>query len=107
MNPIAMKNTRKPDPNDKGYARHEPKAIPLPDARSAEDEAIGHEETDPASGNLPTGIQTGQTTRGSYATDSSTGGGRYQDHTGVFAERPVAQPGTDQEKEPDPVDPKL
>jgi hypothetical protein len=57
---------------------------------------------------LPTGIQTGQTTRGSYSTDPATGGGRYADHrAGQFGTSPVAQPGNDEEVEPDPIDPKL
>lgn len=57
---------------------------------------------------LPTGIQTGQTTRGSYSTDASTGAGRYADHrAGKFGTEDVAQPGNDQLIEPDPIDPKL
>ena len=54
---------------------------------------------------LPIGIQTGQTTRGSYSTDQSTGGGGYHDHrAGQFGVDQVAQPGNDEDVEPDPVD---
>lgn len=57
---------------------------------------------------MPTGIQTGQTTRGSYSTDPATGAGRYADHrAGRFGTSNVAQPGNDQEVEPDPIDPQL
>ena len=50
------------------------------------------------------GIQTGQTTRGSYSTDQSTGGGGYHDHrAGQFGVDQVAQPGNDEDVEPDPV----
>ena len=57
---------------------------------------------------LPTGIQTGQTTRGSYSTDAATGAGRYADHrAGKFGTEDVAQPGNDQRIEPDPIDPAL
>lgn len=59
-------------------------------------------------GSMPTGTQTGQTGRGSYGTDQSTGGGAYMDRSaGTFGTEPVAQPGTDQENEPDAVDPQL
>ncbi len=72
----------------------------LPDEIPDLDEAGG--------GSMPAGIQTGQTSRGAYATDQSTGGGTYVDHTsGTFGTRPVAQPGTDEESEPDQVDPQL
>jgi len=58
---------------------------------------------DPNSGTIPTGIQTGATTRGSYSTDQSTGGGGYSDHrSGKFGTSPIAQPSNDQEREPDP-----
>jgi len=54
---------------------------------------------------LPAGIQTGQTARGSYSTDQSTGGGGYRDHrAGQFGTEEVAQPGNDDVFEPDPVD---
>ena len=54
---------------------------------------------------LSVGIQTGQTARGSYSTDQSTGGGGYHDHrAGQFGTDPVAQPNNDEEVEPDPVD---
>src|SRR5262245_28388097 len=44
---------------------------------------------------------TGQTTRGSYATDSSTGAGRYMDRsTGNFGVEPV-----DEQGEEDAIDP--
>ncbi len=57
---------------------------------------------------LPTGIQTGQTGRGSYSTDTSTGAGRYADHrSGTFGVSPVAQPGNDEQVEPDPIDTKI
>lgn len=57
---------------------------------------------------MPTGIQTGQTTRGSYSTDPATGAGRYADHrAGKFGTSDVAQPGNDQQVEPDPIDPQL
>ncbi|MBK9420948.1 MAG: hypothetical protein IPN44_07830 [Flavobacteriales bacterium] len=53
---------------------------------------------------LSIGIQTGQTARGSYSTDQSTGGGAYHDHrAGQFGVDPVAQPGNDEDVEPDPV----
>ena len=62
----------------------------------------------PTDGDMPTGIQTGQTTRGSYSTDPSTGAGRYADHrAGKFGTEDVAQPGNDQSLEPDAIDPKL
>lgn len=62
----------------------------------------------PTGSELPTGIQTGQTTRGSYSTDPATGGGRYADHrAGTFGTEDVAQPGNDQTIEPDPIDPQL
>lgn len=54
---------------------------------------------------LPTGIQTGQTGRGSYSTDTSTGAGHYADHrAGTFGVESVAQPGNDEDVEPDPID---
>lgn len=57
---------------------------------------------------LPTGTQSGQTTRGAYSTDASTGAGRYADHrAGKFGTEDVAQPGNDQRIEPDPIDPAL
>lgn len=93
------------DPNDRGYAPHDPKNLPLPDQRTAEHGAIEHDATDLA--NVSTGIQTGQTKRGSYGTDPRTGAGRYMDHNGVVTSRRVASPGNDQEKEPDEVDPKI
>ena len=59
----------------------------------------------PTMGEMPTGIQTGQTTRGSYSTDPATGAGRYADHrAGTFGTEDVAQPGNDEDVEPDPVD---
>ncbi len=92
------------DPNAAGYASHTPNSnTPLPDQQSAEDEAIDFHNAE----ELPSGIQTGQTTRGSYGTDPSTGAGTYMDHTGVFSGKPVAQPGNDAEEEPDAVDPKI
>ena len=67
-----------------------------------EDVVIGEEDI------LPTGIQTGQTGRGSYSTDTSTGAGRYADHrAGAFGVNDVAQPGNDEDVEPDPIDPKI
>ena len=57
---------------------------------------------------MPTGIQTGQTGRGSYSTDTSTGAGHYADHrSGTFGVDPVAQPGNDEDVEPDPIDTKI
>jgi len=54
---------------------------------------------------MPVGIQIGQTARGSYSTDQSTGGGGYRDHrAGQFGTDAVAQPGNDGEIEPDAVD---
>lgn len=54
---------------------------------------------------LPVGIQSGQMARGSYSTDQSTGGGGYHDHrAGEFGVDNVAQPGNDEDVEPDPVD---
>jgi hypothetical protein len=67
-----------------------------------EDVVIGDEDI------LPSGIQTGQTARGSYSTDTSTGAGRYGDHrAGVFGVDDVAQPGNDEDVEPDPIDTKI
>lgn len=67
-----------------------------------EDVVIGDEDI------LPTGIQTGQTARGSYSTDTSTGAGRYADHrAGTFGVDDVAQPGNDEDVEPDPIDTKI
>ncbi|HEX2618119.1 MAG TPA: hypothetical protein VHL57_11295 [Flavobacteriales bacterium] len=55
---------------------------------------------------LSTGTQTGQLGRGSYSTDPATGAGRYADHrSGQFGTDDVAQPGNDQDREPDPIDP--
>lgn len=94
------------DPDDKGYPPPKPvEETPLPDARSEENEAIGP-SADPAT-EIPVGIQQGQTTRGSYGTHPATGAGRYVDHTGTFATRPVAQPGTDQAEEPDTLAPPI
>ena len=56
---------------------------------------------------MKTGIQTGQTTRGSYSTNPSTGAAGYADHTGVMGSTPIAQPSNDDEVEPDAIDPKL
>ncbi|MEX1131722.1 MAG: hypothetical protein WEC15_00720 [Flavobacteriales bacterium] len=54
---------------------------------------------------LPVGIQTGQTTRGAYSTDQSTGAGGYRDHrAGQFGTDEVAQPGNDEDREPDAID---
>ncbi len=98
------KHKKDRDPNAAGYASHTPKHIPtLPDHQSTADEAIDLRNDD----EVQAGIQTGQTTRGSYATDPSTGAGTYMDHTGVVSSRPVAQPGNDEEEEPDPVDTKI
>jgi hypothetical protein len=59
-------------------------------------------------GSMASGIQTGQTTRGSFGTDQSTGGGTYMDRrSGQFGNDSVAQPDNDSSSEPDPVDPKL
>ena|GEM_PF-2390726 len=67
-----------------------------------EDVVLGDEDI------MPIGIQTGQTTRGSYSTDTSTGAGRYADHrAGTFGMDDVAQPGNDEDVEPDPIDPKI
>lgn len=66
---------------------------------TSEAEALADEDL------IPVGIQTGQTTRGSYSTDQSTGGGGYHDHrAGEFGVDNVAQPGNDEDVEPDPVD---
>ncbi|HMC98337.1 MAG TPA: hypothetical protein VKG92_11815 [Flavobacteriales bacterium] len=55
----------------------------------------------PAEGPATT-THSGQTTRGSYATDSSTGAGRYQDHkTGTFGVDPL------DESTEEPIDPKI
>lgn len=44
------------------------------------------------------------TTRGEYATDPATGGGRYMDHgSGTFGMDPVGPPAG----EPEPIDPKI
>ena len=92
------------DPNAAGYASHTPNtSTPLPGQRSAEDAAIDLTNEK----EIPGGVQTGQTTRGSYGTDPSTGAGTYMDHTGVFSGKPVAQPGNDEEEEPDAVDQKI
>ena len=81
-----------PDPQDPG----KPKGL------REEDVLITDEDV------LPTGIQTGQTARGSYSTDTSTGAGRYGDHrSGTFGVDGVAQPGNDEEVEPDPIDPQF
>ncbi|MEO8069611.1 MAG: hypothetical protein ABI599_18080 [Flavobacteriales bacterium] len=54
---------------------------------------------------LPGGIQTGQTARGAYSTDQSTGAGGYRDHrAGQFGTEEVAQPGNDEDREPDAID---
>lgn len=71
-----------------------------PEVRETTDaEALADEDV------MPAGIQAGQTTRGSYSTDQSTGGGGYHDHrAGEFGVDNVAQPGNDEDVEPDPVD---
>ncbi|MEO8590387.1 MAG: hypothetical protein ABI432_13515 [Flavobacteriales bacterium] len=54
---------------------------------------------------LPVGIQTGQTARGAYSTDQSTGAGGYRDHRAEqFGTDEVAQPGNDEGREPDALD---
>ena len=77
----------------KALAKGKPKVPETTDAEALADEAL-----------LPIGIQTGQMSRGSYSTDQSTGGGGYHDHrSGQFGVAPVAQPGNDEDVEPDPV----
>ncbi len=81
---------------------------PLKDSILPGDPPVDPVIPDFSSGVIPTGIQTGQTTRGSYSTDPSTGAGRYADHrAGTFGMDDVAQPGNDQQVEPDPIDPKI
>ena len=77
----------------KALAKGKPEVPETTDTEALADEDI-----------LPIGIQTGQTSRGSYSTDQSTGGGAYHDHrAGQFGVDPVAQPGNDEDVEPDPV----
>ncbi len=81
---------------------------PLKDSILPGDPPVDPVIPDLSGGVIPTGIQTGQTTRGSYSTDPSTGAGRYADHrAGTFGMDDVAQPGNDQLVEPDPIDPKI
>lgn len=124
-------------PKEERPIPHDPRDEPIPrekpdeDSRSAEQEEkkarreegvdMKQKESDipnelrvsdvivnPTASEMPTGIQTGQTTRGSYSTDPSTGAGRYADHrAGKFGTANVAQPGNDQSVEPDPIDPEL
>lgn len=80
------------------------------DTVQGRDERLDRENAglDLEDGTLPNGTQSGQTSRGSYSTDPSTGAGRYADHrSGQFGTEDVAQPGDDNEKEPDPIDPKI
>lgn len=136
MNTAHPKKNDKPERH--GPIPHDPRDEPLPTGKpdeknrsreEAEEEARREEGVDmkqkerdipkelsedavivnpTADDELPTGIQTGQTTRGSYSTDTSTGGGRYADHrAGRFGTTDVAQPGNDQTVEPDPIDPEL
>lgn len=69
-----------------------------------EDEAVLNTPDD----GLPTGgDQTGQTTRGSYSTDTSTVGGRYANlRAGKFGTSSMAQPSNDERIEPDSIGPK-
>lgn len=77
----------------KALAKNKPEVPETTDAEALADEDL-----------IAIGIQTGQTTRGSYSTDQSTGAGAYQDHrAGKFGVDPVAQPGNDEDVEPDPV----
>ena len=130
-----MKNEH-PKEKDPKVVPHDPRDEPIPAERKEEDrpnekaeeearkeEGVGMKQMDgdipkeltpdqvivnPTGGELPTGIQTGQTTRGSYSTDPATGAGRYADHrAGTFGTEEVAQPGNDQTVEPDPIDPQL
>lgn len=102
--------------DDKQRSKHpEHQEHPIKAQRKQEEEeieeALHHGEPrdpdtvmdDPLADSLPTGIQTGVTTRGSYSTDQSTGAGGYSDHrSGMFGTSPVAQPSNDEEREPDP-----
>ena len=78
----------------KALAKNKPEVPETTDVEALADEDL-----------LAIGIQTGQTTRGSYSTDQTTGGGGYHDHrAGQFGVDQVAQPGNDEDVEPDPVD---
>ncbi|MFZ1615724.1 MAG: hypothetical protein WAT41_00045 [Flavobacteriales bacterium] len=91
-------NVEEPTASDPAVAEALSKGRPeVPETTQAE--ALTDEDL------LSVGIQTGQTARGSYSTDQSTGGGGYHDHrAGQFGTDPVAQPNNDEEVEPDPVD---
>lgn len=77
------------------------------DMKSTEDKLpTGKEEIEDEYG-MPTGIQTGQNTSGSYSTDPVTGAGGNADHrAGKFSTEELARIGNDQVVT-DPIDPKL
>ena len=107
--PLPAENEKRPTENAEEEARKEEgvgmkgNEAYMPDGLREQDVIIN-----PTGGDLPTGIQTGQTTRGSYSTDPATGAGRYADHrAGKFETSDVAQPGNDQTVEPDPMDTKF
>ena len=106
-------------PKDKDHAQQRPGEKPAPFADAMRTISKENEDLNPADervtdgpGAPPEGPEdhspsltshTGQTTRGSYATDSSTGAGRYMDHrTGTFGMDPVEDQGED-----DAIDPQV
>ena len=75
----------------------------LDPAANANAEGPGHASEGAGADTHATTTHSGQTTRGSYSTDSSTGAGRYMDHSsGTFGVEPVDEEGKD-----DAIDTKL
>jgi hypothetical protein len=96
------------DPNVRNNKRLSTDPTNLSDALGLEREEEIPDLGEVDQGSMASGIQTGQTTRGSFGTDQSTGSGTYMDRrSGQFGTDPVAQPDNDGSNEPDPVDPKL
>jgi hypothetical protein len=103
--PKASEGTGTTKPNEKRLSTD---PTGLSDALGMEREAEVPDLDEVGGNGMASGTQTGQTTRGSYGSDQSTGAGTYMDRrSGIFGNEPVAQPDNDQENEPDPVDPKL
>ncbi len=114
MNPHAKRPSEKtPPPAAVPSAARPPShakdAEPTDDLENTRLGNIGHApegpDADPEPSLVPHATTMGgATTRGEYATDPATGGGRYMDHgTGTFGMDPVDPPAG----EPETIDPKI
>ena len=101
-NPVKIPDRHDPYERDPGAGKPEDERI----NEAAEQEAREEEGVSSlGDGSMPTGTQPGQMSRGSFGTDRSTGAGAYMDRSvGEHSNAPVAQPGEDRDREPDPAE---